>query len=83
MVKFDNLYNVEAIYYIRMSRGRYYCNCPAYKQPTCKHRDMIHTFMDNKAVDSGKFLHYDTGEWIAPLIDVDQMVQNYQKPRKV
>lgn len=63
MVKFDNLYNVEAVYNIRFSRGRFYCDCPASNNASCKHRDMIPVFIDYKAVDSGKFLCYETGEW--------------------
>lgn len=87
MVKFDFLFNVEAVYYIRFSRGRFYCDCPAYKNVSCKHRDMVPIFLDHKAVDSGKFLCYDTGEW-HPMVeglteyDIDIQVQKLKRDRK-
>jgi hypothetical protein len=42
---------------------------------------MIHAFIENKAVDTGKFLCYDTGEW-HPAIEgiVDELPP--QPPKK-
>jgi hypothetical protein len=67
MVKFDDLYNVEAVYNIRFYRGRFYCDCPASNRPDCKHRQMIPIFSTHRATDTGRFFCYDTGEWISAL----------------
>ena len=85
MVKFDSLYNVEAVYYIRSSRGKFYCDCPAYKHETCKHRSMIPLFIENNGVDTGKFLCFDTGEWFPPvegLRDDDIRVEEPARSRR-
>jgi hypothetical protein len=63
MVKFDDLLNVEAIYNIRYYRKRFYCDCPASNKPNCRHRDMVREFTTHRAVDTGKFFCYDTGDW--------------------
>ena len=85
MVKFDNLFNVEAVYNVRFSRGHFYCDCPASKHTSCKHREMVHVFLDHKRVDSGWFLRYDTGEWHRPVEGVrddDIYIQELKRNRK-
>lgn len=70
MVKFDTLFNIESVYNIAYRRGKFYCECEqARKAPTCRHRTMIPIFNQHKAVDSGKFYDYDTGEWHPSFIN--------------
>jgi hypothetical protein len=85
MVKFDNLFNVEAVYKIRFSRGKFYCDCPATGRPSCRHRDMVPTFIDAKAVDTGRFLCYDTGEWHPPVegLSTIDILPPFPRPRKL
>lgn len=71
MVKFDYLFNVEAVYNILYRRGRFYCDCPqGGKAPTCRHRDMVPIFNQHKAVNSGKFYCYEDKTWI-PAISLE------------
>jgi hypothetical protein len=64
MVKWDQYLNIEGIYNIIYRRGRFYCDCPqGQKHYTCKHRDMIPTFAQHKAIDSGRFYCQETGDW--------------------
>lgn len=67
MVKFDSLFNVEAIYNLRAFRGKFLCDCPAYKYEMCKHREMIPVFIASNKVNTGEFLCFDTGEWHPPV----------------
>ncbi len=87
MAKFDSLYNVEAVYYIRFSRGRFYCDCPASNKSTCKHRDMIPIFSTHRATDTGKFFCYDTGTWHPPIEGLSEFLpspepKKYKRKRK-
>jgi hypothetical protein len=70
MVKFDDWWFVNQVYNITYRRGRFYCDCPqGGRAPTCRHRDMVPIFCQHKAVNSGKFYCYDTGEWF-PAIEI-------------
>ena len=63
MVKFDDLWNVDSVYNISYRRGHFFCDCMAGNKPDCRHRQMVPIFCKHRAVNSGKFYCFDTGEW--------------------
>ena len=72
IVKFDSLLPVEAVYNLsqaRDSKGKPYlsCDCPAGPRPSCKHRKMLSAFALAGAVNSDRFLCYETQTWHKPV----------------
>lgn len=67
MVKFSDDLDVETIYEIELRRGRYHCQCFQGNKETCRHREMLAIFIDQKQVDTGLLYDYDTGLWESAL----------------
>jgi len=68
MCKFDNLLNVERVYFINYRRGKFYCPCEqGRKNPNCRHREMIPVFCSARAVNTGKFYCYEDESWHPPV----------------
>jgi hypothetical protein len=64
IAKFDQFFDVEAVHEMHYFRGKFSCDCPqGGKSHTCRHREMIPIFNRHKAVDTGKFYHYENNEW--------------------
>lgn len=55
ITKFDSDLNPEASYSITA----HVCQCPAYRRPSCRHRDMLPVFLRHGRVDSGWMLDWD------------------------
>lgn len=67
MVKWDDLFNVEAIYTL-MPRGNHFaCECFQAKRYTCKHREMLPVFLEAEAVNTGRFYDYEERRWHAAI----------------
>jgi hypothetical protein len=64
IVKFDSLLNVEAVYNLDPLG---HCDCPASTRPSCKHRKMMPIFVKAGAVNSDRFLCYETQTWHKPV----------------
>ena len=43
------------------------CTCPAGFRPSCRHREMLPTFLAAGHVDDGTFYNYDLKTWLPPL----------------
>lgn len=59
ITKFDEDLNPKSSYLCT----RQECDCPAGVRPTCRHREMLHAFMERGAVGTGEWLNYDEGGW--------------------
>lgn len=64
IVKFDSLLNVEAVYNLDPLG---HCDCPASTRPSCRHRKMMPIFVKAGAVNSDRFLCYETQTWHKPV----------------
>lgn len=72
LAKFDDDFNVEAVYELTPARGRngketsgWSCTCPAGPRPSCRHRKML-PIMAPKA-DTENFYCYETQTWHRPI----------------
>lgn len=74
IVKFDNLLNVSAIYYITGNLwGTKYCSCWRKYGPNntvhCKHKAMLLEFWRVRNIDNGWFYDYENSKWHPPVSD--------------
>jgi hypothetical protein len=84
MAKFDEDFNVEAVYDIRLATDigtgqiKYSCSCPSAKQP-CKHVKALDIMIDR--ADTGWFLCLEDKSWHEP-IDPDYYAPQLEKARE-
>ncbi len=69
ITKFDSDMNPQGSYLVT----RQECDCPAGPRPTCRHRNMLHDFLERQHVGDEWFLDFDRGGWV-------QMDQPKAKP---
>lgn len=74
LAKFDEDFNVAAIYNIEPHRGDWSCDCPANQRTVvlkkCKHRRMMPLMLG--ACNTDRFFDPNTGNWLQPLGDIDR-----------
>ncbi len=64
ITKFDTDFNPLDSYTLAdADRKVIVCNCMAYHRPTCRHRQMLITFMAEDKINSGEFYDYDNKIW--------------------
>jgi hypothetical protein len=73
ITKFDNDYNVQAVYVVSKSA----CSGPDGHRPKCKHREMLGRFLANGHVDDGYFFDWDTRQWREPLVNPGPMADDF------
>lgn len=80
ITKFDTDMNVESSYLLTSAT----CECPAGHRPSCRHRDMLHKFLNREAVDTDWFLDFDRGGWVQQAIDLPtQSGQSIAEPSTI
>lgn len=67
MVKFDELFNILAVYQLEHRRYGLSCECFASNKSTCRHRDMATLFIEKKRVGKGWFYDYGNSRWVTPI----------------
>jgi hypothetical protein len=60
ITKFTNDLEPESSYTVTMDT----CDCPAGQRPTCRHRQMLPSFLDVDAADQPMFYNFDTKEFL-------------------
>lgn len=65
ITKLDSDYNVESTYLVTSRE----CTCPAGTRPSCRHRDMLHFFLDASHIDDGWMLDWSSRSWRKPLCE--------------
>src|SRR6267154_1914706 len=60
ITKFDDAMNVESSYLCDLEA----CECPAGVRPTCRHREMLPSFIHRQHIGDSWFLDYDRGGWV-------------------
>jgi len=65
--KFDDDLNIvdESIYLTSEAE----CTCPAGTRPTCRHRQMLPSFLATDRIDTDWFFCHETGDWSQPFGD--------------
>lgn len=68
VVCFDGMFNPIKTYHVRRGRERkLFCDCPASKNPICRHRRILLIFEQKMRVNKGWFLDYDKLLWEPPM----------------
>lgn len=67
IMKFDDDYHCQAVY--ALNKGM--CSGPDGHRPTCKHRQMLKTFLEHKHVDDGWFYDWHTRMWRKPFAEAE------------
>lgn len=67
--KFDDDLNIvdESVYLTSETE----CTCPAGVRPSCRHRQMLQSFLATSRIDTDWFFNHDTGEWSQPFGELD------------
>ena len=85
MAKFDDAFNVAAVYEIRQNGSGWSCNCPAsqrvVKLKPCKHQKMIKFMLG--AVNTDRFFNPETGMWCTPVNLPDDYPAQSSRPAPV
>lgn len=77
VAKFDDALNFETSYDMpKLHNGVVMCSCPAANRHTCRHRDMLEIFKDEKHIGDGWFYDYDNDQWIEGGSNVDEELQS-------
>lgn len=67
VAKFDELYNVEAVYDLAEKDGIVTCTCFQARKPSCRHREMVEQFIFSGKIDQGWFWDWDNSRWLEPI----------------
>ena len=67
--KFDDDLNIvdDSVYLT----SEYECTCPAGPRPSCRHRQMLPSFLATSRIDTDWFFCHDTGDWSQPFAELD------------
>jgi hypothetical protein len=60
ITKFDSEMNPQGSYLVTREE----CDCPAGLRRTCRHRNMLHDFLERQHIGDEWFLDYDRGGWV-------------------
>jgi hypothetical protein len=63
--KFDSDLNIvnDSVYLTSETE----CTCPAGARPSCRHRQMLQSFLATQRIDTDWFFNHDSGEWSQPF----------------
>lgn len=69
MTKFDDDLNLvdDSVYLTTETT----CTCPAGVRPSCRHRQMLPSFLATARIDTPWFFDFDTGAWSQPFESLD------------
>ena len=76
ITKFDGAGNVQSSYLC----DHVACQCPVGVRPTCRHRQMLPTFLEQGLVNSNLFLDWDNGRRIVDFNGHLSTVQSNETP---